>query len=289
MWQLLMLFAIFTNCAENIVDKIAMVNKVDVVVAGLIRVVFWCVLVVPISLLFGQTLTWYFDLGILAFSILSAGISIAYGQILKTVNVTSLSIFTNVVPLFFLFIDNMLGKSFTTTQVIAITGLVVGGIGFVADEKAKLDKKTIAMIMFIAGYSGGEFYYLQYLHEKVGLSGISFFMNIWFWAGVLLFILCFVQGKLKQLGSPEIRRYMKFIVFSKILDSLSSLFSGLVLTMTTVTQYSSMEAFYAPMTVLFAWTTQGWLRIELDEKMDKKTMIRKGSMVTILTISSLYL
>ena len=41
MWQLLMLFAIFTNCAENIVDKIAMVNKVDVVVAGLIRVVFW--------------------------------------------------------------------------------------------------------------------------------------------------------------------------------------------------------------------------------------------------------
>ena len=105
--------------------------------------------------------------------------STAYTLALKRVNVTTLSVLSYIAPLIFLVVDNVIGHTFSAIQIFAIVGLVLGGIGFALDERLTIDAPTLGLLVFMLGYSGAQFYYLQYLHKTEAVTGISFFANVW--------------------------------------------------------------------------------------------------------------
>lgn len=288
MWQLYALMAIGSNCLENITDKRAMRRPIDPDVASLIRVALYCVLVVPISAVIGQPATWFCSPGIIASGLSGAFIAAAYTLVMKRVDVTALSVLSYTAPLIFLVIDNAIGYSFTMTQVLGIIGLVIGGIGFALNGRLKLDAGSICLLFLMLSLSGGQSYYLQHLHKTEGLSAISFYANVWGWAGIFLAINVLARGKWSLLLSPDALAYAKLSTVAKSFDSLTSVFAGMALTMTTVAQFSSMEVFYPPMMLCFACIAQQVMGIDLGEQFDKHTMGRKVSMAGILLISGIY-
>lgn len=220
MWQLYALSAIVFNCLEDITDKRAMNGSaaIDADVATFIRVTLYCLLVIPITALFGHTVSWYCSPGIIFFGLASTLMSSAYTVVLKRVNITTLAVLAYIAPLIFLVIDNAIGNAFTHVQVFAIVGLVIGGMGFAMDDHLKLDKLTLAALAFMLIYSGAEFYYAKWMFKTEGLSVISLFANVWGWATIFLAAYLIVRRKVPLLLTREAATYAKLSTLAKSFD-----------------------------------------------------------------------
>jgi drug/metabolite transporter (DMT)-like permease len=285
MWQTDSLLATASQCLENITDKRAMRDEIDGDVASFIRVLLYCLLVVPITSLIGSSVTWHISVGIILFGFASAVMSSAYTQVLKRVDVTTIAVLTYIGPLLFLAIDAGRGHSFSSWQIAGLIGLVVGGIGFVFDGRLKADRMTFAMLGVMFTYSGIEFYYLQYVNRTTGISGISFFASVWAWACAFLLLNLVLRKKWRMLTDKQARQYAALSVVGKSFDVGSSYFSGLALTATTVAQFSAMQVFYPPMMLMLAMTVQHLIRIDLGEQITRTTFARKAGMAVLLVIS----
>lgn len=74
MWQLYALSAIALACLENITDKRAMTGvDIDADIATFVRELLFCLLVVPITSILGNPVTWYCSPGVILF-----GLSFSY-------------------------------------------------------------------------------------------------------------------------------------------------------------------------------------------------------------------
>lgn len=172
----------------------------------------------PITAIAGQSVGWYCSLGIVVFGLLSALMSTAYTLALKRVNVTTLSVLSYIAPLIFLVVDNVIGHTFSAIQIFAIVGLVLGGIGFALDERLTIDAPTLGLLVFMLGYSGAQFYYLQYLHKTEAVTGISFFANVWGGAAVFLLVHLVVRRKAPLLLTEKAWAYARLSVMAKSFD-----------------------------------------------------------------------
>lgn len=290
MWQSYALAAVVFNCLEDITDKRAMNGSaaIDADVATFIRVLLYCLLVVPITMLLGHGVTWYCSPGIVLFGLASTLMSSAYTVVLKRVNITTLAVLAYVAPLIFLTIDTAIGHDFTTAQVLAIVGLVVGGMGFAMDERLKFDKLTIAALAFMFLYSGAEFYYAKWMFKTEGLTVISLFANVWGWAAVFLGAYLIVRRKAPLLATRQAATYAKLSTLAKSFDVMTSLLWGIGVTMTTVAQFSSMEVFFPPVMLALALLAQLAFKIDLGEHVERAAIARKASMAAVLVVSGMF-
>jgi len=290
MWQLYALSAIVFNCLEDITDKLAMNGSaaIDADVATFIRVALYCMLVIPITALFGYLVSWYCSPGIVFFGLASALMSSAYTVVLKRVNITTLAVFAYIAPIIFLVIDNAIGNNFTFVQVCAILGLVVGGIGFAMDDRLKFDKLTMAAVVFMFVYSGAEIYYAKWMFKNEGLSVISLFANVWGWAAVFLAAHLIVRRKVPLLLTRQAATYTKLSTLAKSFDVAISLLWGIGVTMTTVAQFSSMEVFFPPVMLAMALLAQTCFGINIGEHVERQVIARKVSMAAVLVVSGMF-
>lgn len=290
MWQAYALGAVVFNCLEDITDKRAMNGSatIDADVATFIRVLLYCLLVVPITMLVGHSVTWYCSPGIVLFGLASTLMSSAYTVVLKRVNITTLAVLAYVAPLIFLTIDTAIGHDFAIGQVLGIVGLVIGGMGFAMDERLKFDKLTIAALVFMFIYSGAEFYYAKWMFKTEGLSVISLFANIWGWAALFLGAYLVVRRKTPLLATREAAAYAKLSSLAKCFDVTTSLLWGIGVTMTTVAQFSSMEVFFPPVMLALALFAQLAFKIDLGEHVERSAIARKASMAAMLVISGMF-
>lgn len=132
-------------------------------------------------------------------------------------------------------------------------------------------------------------YYLKYLHTTEGLSGVSFLTNTWGWATVFLGIAVVVKRKTSHLMYKSAFTYAKFSALAKTFDVGSAMLTGLALTMTSVSQFSSMNAFFPPMILALSLFVQVVFRVELGEAIEKKTMIRKFASTALIMGSAFML
>ena len=290
MWQAYSLGSIVFNCLEDIADKRAMTRApgIDSNVATTIRVVLYCLLVIPITALLGQTVSWYISPGIVAFGLASTLMSSAYTVVLKRVNVTTIAVLGYVAPLIFLIIDHAIGERVSLTQGLAVVGLVAGGIGFALDGKLSFDRPTILALggMFI--YSGAEFYYAKWMFKHEGLNVISLFTNVWGWAAAFLVAWLAVRRKLPLLLTKEVISYAKLSTLAKSFDVMTSIAWGVGITMTTTAQFSAMAVFFPPTMLILALVAQMAFHVDLGERIERQTIARKVSMVALLTISGVF-
>lgn len=291
MWQAYSLGSIVFNCMEDITDKRAMTGapSIDSSVATFVRVVLYCLLVVPITALLGQSVSWYISPGIVAFGLASTLMSSAYTVVLKRVNITTVAVLGYVAPLIFLMIDHAIGESLTMAQMLAIVGLVAGGIGFALDDKLSFDPATVMALGFMLIYSGAEFYYAKWMFKHEGLNVISLFANVWGWAAVFLGAWLAMRRKLSLLLTKQAITYAKLSTLAKSFDVLTSVAWGIGVTMTTVAQFSAMEVFFPPIMLLLALVAQLTFRVDLGEHIEQRAIVRKVSMAAVLAVSGAFI
>lgn len=220
--------------------------------------------------------------------LLATFMATAYTHVLTKINITTLSILTCVTPLFLLAIDNAIGHDFSITQIFAIAGLVVGGIGFALDEKFKLDVTTLGLLAFLFGSYGGEFYYIQYLNKTEGLSGISFFANAQGWTAIFLAIYLVFRRKLPLLFTRNAFSFARRSALAKSFDVGSSMMAGMALVIATVSQFSSMEIYMPLVMLIMALVAQIVFRVDLGENVERGAIARKASMALVLIISGMF-
>jgi hypothetical protein len=289
MWQIWSLTATGFACCENITDKRAMRSgggAIDADVASFLRVLLWCLLVIPVSAAFGAHVSWYFNVWIVLFGLASAGLALSYTQVMRRVEASTLAVLTYIGPLIFLAIDAISGHHFTASQVAGLVGLVAGGIVFVANGRIRADRTTLALLGVMFAYSGSEGYYLQYVNRTAGNSGISFFASVWVWAGAFLLLNLIVRGKYRLLGQRDAGMYAMISALGKSFDAGASLFSGKVLTAVSVSQFAAMQAVYPPMALVLTVVAQRTLGIDLGEPLDSRTLWRKFGAAALIVVSA---
>lgn len=289
MWQVYSLGSIVFNCLEDIADKRAMTRApgIDSDVATAIRVILYCLLVVPITALLGQPVSWYISPGIVAFGLASTFMSSAYTVVLKRVNISTVAVLGYVAPIIFLMIDHAIGEHVTLTQGLAVMGLVIGGIGFALDDKPSFDRQTVLALVVMLIYSGAEFYYAKWMFKHEGLDIISLFASVWAWAAVFLVTWLAVRRKLPLLLARGAISYAKRSALAKSFDVLTSLAWSIGITMTTAAQFSAMEVFFPPTMLVLALVAQVAFRIDLGEHVERRTIARKVSMAAVLVASGM--
>jgi len=286
-WQLYALGAIFATCVENITDKAGIRAPIDTLVATFIRVATYSVLVPTLCFIFGQPLTFYVSPGIVVFGVASTAMASVYTLTIKKVDVTTFSLLSYIGPLCFLAIDNVIGSGINLYQSLGVCGLVLGGMLFLSNGTLKLDKITISALLFLVTFSGSEAYYLKYLVLTENISGISVLASIWVWAALFLGCAVIAKGKLPLIFDNRTVTYVKYSATAKTFDATSSILTGVALTQTTVSQFSALDVFFPPMMLMLAIAAQKWLKIDLGESIDKKTVSKKGLATVVLIISGL--
>jgi hypothetical protein len=290
MWQAYSLGSIICNCLEEITDKRAMntAQRLDADVATFIRVALYCLLVVPVTALLGQPLSWYISPGIVAIGLASTLMSSAYTVVLKRVNITTVAVLGYVAPILFLLIDRTSGETITATQTFAIFGLVTGGIGFALDDRLRIDRVAILAMALMLVYGGVEFYYAKWMFKHEGLNVISLFANVWGWAAIFLGIGIIARRKWRLLLTRQALTYTKISAVAKTFDVLTSAAWGIGITLTTVAQFSAMEAFFPPIMLILALVVQMALKVDIGERFERRVIGRKALMATLLVVSGAF-
>lgn len=290
MWQLYSLGSITTNCIENILDKRAIktLPALDNAVASFIRVFLYFVLVVPIGLLFQQPIYWYVSPGVILFGVASAMMATTYTVVIKRVNVTTIAILGYTAPLLFLGIDHLLGEQFSWVQILAILGLISGGIGFSLDRRLEVDRTALLALAGLLLYSGLEIYYLKWMVRHEAVAVITLVVNIWGWSLPFILGWLVVQKKHQLLLSLDARRYARLVVVAKAFDAGTSTLWGIGVTLTTVAQFTAMDVFFPPIMLSLALLAQKVFRVDLGEQLERSTLIRKTSTVLLIVVCGVY-
>jgi hypothetical protein len=288
MWQLYAIASVSCNALEQISDKRAMREEVGGAVATFIRVTFYTLLLIPLAALVGHPVHWYCTPGILLFSLINVTMASAYTVLMKHVNVTSIAVLSYLAPLIFLAIDRANGASFTVLQVLAIVGLVGGGVGFAIDSRPQFDGRTLFALACTLACSGAEAYYVKHVQRAEGIHILTILANMWGWVIALLALYLVASGKWRSLFTREAVRYARWSLLGKSLDTWTSVFWSLGLPLTTVAEYASMEVFFPPVMLLLVLFAQGVLGVDLGENVRGSAMARKAAAALLLVVSARY-
>lgn len=286
-WQIYALLAILAISVEGAIDKRALSSiKLDLSVASFVRIVCYCLMVIPLSHLAGVPFYWHVNAGILFFGLSGAALALAYSVLLKNVKYSSISILLFLPSIFYIAIDTWSDHPLSALQIGSVLGLSVFGALFVYEKGITFNRQVLLAFLVMACYAGAEMYYLKYLNKSEGIPGPVFFANTWIWASI--FSGLFLLWKRPSVDKPELLRYIRFSVVSKTFDAISSISAGIGLTLTSVSLYSSYQVFTPVIGFVTVLFTQYVLRKEVGEALTPLALFRKlFALVGILTCSVL--
>lgn len=300
MWQIYSLSSLFCGTLEETIDKATMVSHklVGLLSATWIRNIIFLVITIIGALLIDKELpTLVITRPIILLGILYGINSIFYTVLLKKIEITSSSIITNLIPVIFLPIDIfILGKAFLSRQILGIIALIIGGIIFFLKRRNNKVVRTnrIGLITIVFLFNtllfGFESYLFKDLFDNMKLSETSFLVNVWGVALVFLSVLILLKYLVLQNRKfqPQILiRYSRGSILSKIADFGNSFFFLKALTLSSTSQVSAMQSFYPIFLVLIVIVTQKKFHINLDEILDRKTLIIKLLGVVIICVGAI--
>lgn len=278
----------FFAATEETIDKATMVGSktIDLLSAAWIRnsLSFGISFLVAITMSGGAFPTIIISAPIIFLGVLYGINAITYTFLLKKVEITTSSIMESFIPLVFLPIDLFIfGSHFFPRQIAGIFILVIGGIIFFYRKKtnAALTKKQISTLLsiflFDALLIGSESYLFKDYFTNLHLSEMDFLVNVW---GVM-FLFLTILVLLRYLYTrkiPSIKMHKKYILgslSSKILDYGGSFFFLKALTVASTSQVTSMKVFYPVALLFIVLGTQKKLRVNLEEYLDRKSLIPK--------------
>jgi EamA domain-containing membrane protein RarD len=228
------------------------------------------------------------DWKIILFGIFSIFNSLLYTYALRKIEITSIGTISYIGPVLFLLIDVFLiNTPLSILQILGITFLVLGGVGFAIEGNTRKFKKEISIkilgvFIFWIAYAGTEAYLFKFMNATQDINATTFFANVWAWATIALFVLVLVQKKTNLLFTLSARNYIKNSIIGKSCDVGATLFASQALILASVSQVSAMTALDPLMLFLVTVIIQGVLKIHLNERLDQKNFIWKGGMVILL-------
>lgn len=288
MWQVYSLVGMFFSATEETIDKATMVGSktIDLLSAAWIRntLSFGISLFAAITMSGGAFPTIIISAPIIFLGVLYGINALTYTILLKKVEITASSIMESFIPLAFLPIDLFIfGSHFLPRQIAGIFILVIGGIVFFYRKKvnAALTKKQIGILLsiflFDALLIGFESYLFKDYFTNLHLSEMDFLVNVWGAMFLFLTILVFLRY-LYTRKMPSIKMHRKYIwgsLASKTLDYGGSFFFLKALTVASTSQVTSMKVFYPAALLLVVLGTQKKLQVDLEEYLDRKSLIPK--------------
>jgi hypothetical protein len=284
-WQCYALAGVVFSGLEDIGDRYAINVGIDAVAASFTRIVVYLVFAALAMLVTGRALFWYPHTSVLALALVGAITAVAWSRILIKISISTLSIFAYIAPVLFLVIDRLSGTRVTLLEVLAILGMVLGGIGFAYDEKIRMDRWTFLAVTWIIFNCGAEAYYLKYAQVTYHLDPMGVLLNIWMWAVFVLGFVITYQRGWKAYFQPQVFHYMGRCTLGKSADVASSLCWSIGLTLTAVSQLSAINAFYPLIMLVLVWTIQGVLRVDLGEDLRLQSVSRKTLSAILLFLS----
>lgn len=296
MWELLALGSLLALAFQNIIDKGSLIKyvEVDFTVASFLRTVFFFFFITSISYLIFplRYLHFSFNWLILIAALFGVISSLSYTLLLKKMEITTLTSYTYLAPLFFLFIDaKLLDLHFTPKIIIGIFLLVFGGVGFTFnfDLKSKKMRNTIvfACFFFTIIWNGCLAYLFKYLNLTEGINGVSFFSSLWFLNSLILLLMICIKAKSKLLFQTPVLLYMKRVAVSKFFDAISTILWVSAIGFVAVSRLSAFEALYPLILLLFVIISQKIFKLDLGENLEHKFLFVKIFSTIFLVIGGL--
>jgi drug/metabolite transporter (DMT)-like permease len=295
MWQIYSFGSLFSAALEETIDKANIVKNKTIgnLNATWIRNVLFLI----ISILGGILIEKKIPTLTLSFSIIFLGIfygisAIFYTFLLKKIEVTSSSLMSNFLPLLFLPIDIfILNKNFNISTILGIFLLVTGGLIFFAKKGIFGNKKQKMLIfgifIFDAILYGSEMYIFQNSYTNLKISETSFLVSVWSMA--VFFLTCVIIFgniffKKQKLNTSTLLKYTYISIPAKVADFGNSFFFLKALSLASASQVSSMSAFYPFVLIFIVFIIQQKLKINLNEILDTKNLLRKIIAIILICI-----
>ncbi len=251
MWQLFVLGSLLAYAFEGVIDKLALVEdrRIDSLVAT-----FWRVICFSLATFCLGLTGWLghvqglFPPILLPLVLMAVVSSLSYTYVLRRLEVTGIGAIGYLAPFAFLFIDVQgLQLHFSLAQIAGITLLVLGGIGFIVDGTTHRIKKEFSLLvwgalLFQSIFSGIEAYVFKSLHVTQGITGVTFFLDIWMAGGLVLLLIIIMRGKFRLLLTTPAGVYVPPIMLSKVFDALGTALWTQALVLAAVSQVAAMES-----------------------------------------------
>lgn len=287
-WQCYALGSVLFSCLEDVGDRYAINIPVQIVAASFIRLSIWIIIATSVMCLTpGHHFFWTPTPTLLLLGAMGAVTAIAYSRVLTRISVSTLSVFAFIMPLLFLVVDKAAGYRLTAFEVLAILGMVLGGIGFGKDEPIRMDRWTILAFVWMVVNAGIEAYYVKYMHDTQHTDNMGILLNMWSLSLVFLIAIMTYKGYWKELAKKDSLRYMRRCLVSKGPDVCSTLMWSAALSLAAVSQISAVSAFYPLIMLILVWIVQGGLKVNLGEDLRIQAMTRKSLSACLLVLSIL--
>ncbi len=293
MWQLYSFLGVFFGSFENVLDKYFLVqeNKLNYIVATFCRVFVYVFLILFASYigLFGRVYM-LFDWKIIVLGLLSACNSLSYTYVVKRVEITNVAAIVYLSPLVFLFADIFIvGNHLSTFQILGVLLLSLGGVGLSIDGstlkiRKEFTPKILGFFTFWLVYNGLELYVFKFFNASQNSSAVTFYANVLGWAGLFIFLFVVINRKTSEIFSVSALQFSFKSIFSKVCDILKTLATAEAVLLATVSQVSAFGALKPVVLFSLTFIFQKIFKFTLQERLGKKNVIWKLSMITILVV-----
>jgi drug/metabolite transporter (DMT)-like permease len=221
--------------------------------------------------------------------------AIFYTFLLKKIEITSSSLMSNFLPLLFLPIDIfILDRNLNLSTILGILILVLGGIIFFAKKGIFGNKKqrmlVFGIFIFDALLYGSEMYIFQNSSTHLNISETSFLVSVWSMA--VLFLTCVIIFshlclKVEKPNIPTLLTYTYLSIPAKVADFGNSFFFLRALSLASASQVASMSSFYPFVLIFIVFIIQQKLKINLNEILDTKNLLRKIIAIILICIGGI--
>lgn len=292
-WFVLNYFGILSNCLENVLDKkgLMLTNLNDYLTSAIRLWLYFFILWIFYYFLNGYFLTPTFNIVYIIFGVLSSFNSIAYSHILNKNQTTLLALIPIVVPIFFLLFELILGIDFNMLSIFGILITIIGGYIFLNIKSIYFSKKTIFMFLLMFIYIITEIYFVKDFYIKNNINPLEFFFNLMIISASISTIVYinYLSKTKEKINYNDLYKYLYISFFAKLFDVLATYFYFGALLLTTFAYYSAFSLLYLPTLLFFLFFIQKYLKIDLQEKFDKKSTFEKIIGTILIIIGQLIL
>jgi drug/metabolite transporter (DMT)-like permease len=281
---------------ENIIDKVIIIKKpgnVDILCAMFFRNLgfFVCIVLIGLTGLIGK-MSFVFNIPILILVIVYPAVSFSYDHFLRNYEVSRFSSILHILPLFFLFFDNLFFHySYSLIQLIGIFLLVFGSLLFSYNIKKNKSAFSWKGILLLFAFLVVEIYlYIIFKITSETINGVSFFASVWSMMMIEYVLLLIITKKYKKLQvTATSNGFLLNTFIAKSFDSLSSVFYMQALSVATLTAVSAFISL-SPLVMLVILLCIYFLtNIKISEDFSQETLTLKIFATIILILGSLFM
>jgi drug/metabolite transporter (DMT)-like permease len=273
------------NSLSTTFDKVAIGENLSNMVSGYLRLMIYMMLVIPVCWLIGEPIQWFMSPIILILGAMQTFNSGAYSILINRLNPSAYAALSYGLIVVYYLIDYLAGDRFTTLQMVALVGTLIGAALFTMESKPKVDLLGVAAFLWMAICYGSEAYYGKYIHATQGTPIIVVETNSWGWAAFFQTLWLVGARKTKELSGPAVVTFVKWSFLGKLCEVFLSILWCWGLVTASVSQMYAMNAMVPLTTVFVAGVFQFLSKRDVGESLQISTMLRK-ILASILLITS---